>query len=164
MAGADAGAPATTALSDGQILQITHFANSGEVAQANVALSMTKDARVRAFAKMMVSDHGDADVHGAEIAKKEGIVLADSPASASLKSGGDAELADLKGRNGTDFDKAYVDAQVKEHQDVLDGIDTKLLPNAKDLELKAYLMEVRVKVAEHLAHARKLQSDLKKTS
>ena len=153
---------ANTALTDAQILQITHTANAGEIAQAKLARDKSKDVRVKKLALMMLSDHSDADAKGADLAKKENLVLAESPVSSSVKSDGDATLDDLRSRSGREFDKAYVDAQVKEHQAVLDAIDDKLLPNAKDSDVRSFVSTLRPKLAEHLKHARMLQVDLDK--
>jgi putative membrane protein len=149
-------------MSDAQILQVTHFGDVAEVAQGKLAMDKAKDPRVKQLAQMMVADHGEADKKALEIVKKENMVLADSPTSTSLKSDADATTDSLKTKTGAEFDKAYVDAQVTEHQAVLDTLDTKLIPAAKDADVKAYLTEVRGKVAMHLDHARQLQTDLAK--
>jgi predicted outer membrane protein len=39
---------------------------------------------------------------------------------------------------------------VKAHQEVLDALDNKLIPNAQDASLKANLQQVRPTVAQHL--------------
>ena len=41
------------------------------------------------------------------------IVTPESKTSKSLKEGGEKELAKLKGMSGAEFDKAYVDNEVK---------------------------------------------------
>jgi putative membrane protein len=156
------GTPTSAFLSDAQILQVTHTANSGEIAQANLAQEKTKDARVKKLAQMMISDHSDADKRGGDLAQKENLMLTDSPVSMNVKSDGDQIMDDLRGKTGKDFDKAYVAAQVKEHQAVLDAIDGKLLPNAKDDEVKSFLRAVRPKIEQHLKHAQKLDADLAK--
>ncbi len=82
--------------------------------------------------------------------------------SSSLE--GDAKSAtdNMKSQTGADFDKSYVEAQVKEHQAVLDAIDQKLAPSATNADLKAYLAAVRPKIAMHLEHAQELQKKLAK--
>ena len=150
------------ALSDAQILQVTHTANLGEIAQARLAQEKAKDPRVKKLAAMMLADHGDADKKGGDVAKKEGLMLSDSTTSTTLKTDGDYTADDLRSKTGGDFDKAYVDAQVREHEAVLDMIDGKLMPAVKDKEVKSFLSDVRPKIAEHLKHAQKLQTDLAK--
>jgi putative membrane protein len=149
-------------LSDGQILEITHTANAGEVDQAKIALSKTTDSRVKSLAQMMVRDHTQADYKGMVVAKKAGIERQTSPVSQSLESDIDSTTLTLKSEPKADFDRNYVDTQIREHQSVLDTIDQKLMPEASSADLKAYLAEVRSAVASHLQHARDLQSQLQK--
>jgi putative membrane protein len=155
-------ADATPALSDDQILQVVHTANAGEIEQAKLAQSKAKDARVKKLAAMMVKDHTEADGKDMTVAKKASLKLSPSPTSTSLESDAHGATATLKSESGADFDKGYVDTQVKEHQAVLDMIDQKLEPNAKNMDVKAFLVEVRTKVAMHLAHAQDLQTALQK--
>jgi putative membrane protein len=150
------------AMSDGQILQVTHVANVGEIDQAKLALTKTKDARVRTLAQMMVRDHTQADKKGLALAKRENIEREPSPTSEQLASDAEGATASLKADPAADFDKSYVDTQVKEHQGVLDMIDQKLMVNATNPELKSYLVEVRSAVASHLQHAQQLQGELQK--
>jgi putative membrane protein len=157
-------APTEVALTDEQILEITHTANVGEIEQAKLAQTKSKDAHVKKFAAAMVKDHSDADAKGTKLAKKASLTPAASPASTSLESDAQNGMANLKTQAGTDFDKAYVDLQVKEHQAVLDALDEKLIPNAKNADLKTYLADVRTAVSMHLQHAKDLQTSLEKPS
>ncbi len=149
-------------LTDDQILEITHVANTGEIEQAKLAQTKSKDARVKKLAAMMIKDHSAADTKGVTLAKKDNFSPSSSAVSTSIESDANDKTSMLKGQTGTDFDKSYVDTQIKEHQAVLDTIDQKLLPNAKNADVKAYLTEVRSKVSMHLQHAQMLQTDLAK--
>jgi putative membrane protein len=151
-----------TSLSDAQILQVAHIANAGEIAQAKLALQKSSDARVKQLATMMIADHTDADKNGADLAQKEGLNLADSTTSTTVKSDGDHVLADLSSKSGANFDKAYVDAQVEEHTEVLRTINAQLIPDARDGQVQMFVHAIQSKVSEHLKHAEKLQSELAK--
>jgi putative membrane protein len=153
---------AAVTLTDAQILQVTHTANAGEVAQAKDALARTKDPRVKAFATMMMKDHSDADAEGIKVARGASITPAASAESLLLESEAKTAMSDVDTKSGADFDKAYVDAQVKGHKGVLDLLDQKLIPMASNPDVRGYLAEVRPKVAMHLQHAKDLQSALSK--
>jgi len=155
-------AQAKTMLTDEQILQVTHIANLGEIDQAKLALSKSKDTRVRELAQMMVRDHRQSESKGAIVAKKDNLTQAPSPTSDSLKTDAESATRTLRADAVADFDKDYVDTQVREHQAVLDTLDQKLIANAKSENVKAYLVEVRAAVASHLQHAQDLQKDLQK--
>ncbi|MBV9945602.1 MAG: DUF4142 domain-containing protein [Myxococcales bacterium] len=161
--GAGAGAAeSTSGLTDDEIVLVLHTANRGEIDQGNLAQTKAKDARVKKLAAMMVKDHTAADTKGVALAKKVKLQPAPSSVASSLQSDAESTTTSLKSETGGAFDKAYVDAQVKEHQAVLDTIDQKLLPNVKNAELKAFITEVRPKIAMHLQHAQDLQKSLEK--
>jgi len=56
---------------------------------------------------------------------------------------------------GNVSDRIFVDAQVDEHQKVLELLNNKLIPQAQNQELKSMLEKVRTKVAGHLKMASK---------
>ncbi len=154
-------APTMVNLTDDQILQVVHSANVGEVAQAKVAQKKAKNARVKKFADMMVAHHTDADKKGVDTGKKAKINMTDSSVSSNLESEAKGFMTTLDSTAaGGDFDKAYIDAQVKEHQTVLDLIDQKLSPKAQNPDLKSYLSAVREKVAGHLKEAQEIQKTM----
>jgi putative membrane protein len=142
--------------------QVVHTANVGEVDQAKLAQSKAKDVHVKSLAAMMVKDHADADGKALALAKEESLRLAPSSTNTSLESDAGSATSTLKFQSGAEFDKGYVDTQVKEHQAVLDMIDQKLIPNAKSAGVKAFLAEVRPKIAMHLQHAQDLQTTMQK--
>jgi putative membrane protein len=154
--------PADAPVTDEQILQITHTANQAEIEQAKLAQSRSKDPRVKKLAAMMIKDHTAADAKGMAVAKKDNLTPAPSTTSTTIESDARTATSTLNSQSGADFDKDYVDTQVKEHQAVLDVIDQKLLPSAKSPDLVALLTAVRPKIAMHLQHAQDLQGAMQK--
>lgn len=145
------------ALSDGQIVAITSAANEGEIAMAELAKKNADSARVKSFATTMISEHGNAEAKGKSISQNANIQPVESDISRRLKSDADGTLASLRGQKGKAFDKAYVNAQIKMHRQVLATIDDELLPNASNPQLKKHLDDVRKHVASHLAKAEDLE-------
>jgi putative membrane protein len=160
----NAGAPAPMAqpLSEEQVLGVLHVANAGEIDQGKLAQTKARDARVKKFAAMMVKDHSEAQKSGMTVARKTNLKPETSPTSQSLETNVTTAITTLKAETPADFDKEYVDTQVKEHQDLLDMIDQKLMASATNADLKGYLTEVRATVAMHLQHAQELQKEMQK--
>jgi putative membrane protein len=155
-------AQAVPTMTDDQILELTHTANTAEIDQAKIALSKTKDAHVRKLAQMMVRDHTQADNKGDIVAKKDHLTREESPASQSLANETDGSTRSLKTEEaGATFDKDYVETQIREHQSLLDSLDRELISAAKSPDVKAYLVEVRAAVASHLEHAEDVKKSLK---
>lgn len=146
----------TAALNDGQIAAITASANGGEIEQAKLARTKSKNPKVLQFANMMIAHHGDAQK------KQEKLKISpiESSASADLVAENNKTMESLKQKTGADFDKAYMEAQVDGHKIVLDTINGKLLPNVKDAELKAYIEEIKPKVEQHLELAQQTRDAL----
>lgn len=159
-AGSSTSATPTT-LTEDQILYVLHSANVGEMDQARVAEKKAQNARVKRFASMMLKDHGDADSKGNDVAKKARASLSPSDVSNRLESDAKQMTAKINAEKaGKDFDRTYIDAQVKEHRAVLDSIDRELLPSAKSSEVKDLLQTVRPKIEGHLREAEDIQKGL----
>ena len=157
------GAPAHAAgPNDAQIAAIVVAANAVDIDAGKQAESKTKNKDVRAFAERMVADHSGVNQQATALVQKLHVTPEPNATSASLKKGGDENLAHLKTLKGAAFDKAYVDHEVAYHQAVLDAVDQTLIPSAQNAELKALLVKVRPAFVAHLGHAKHLQSMLGK--
>lgn len=150
------GATNSTTLSDAQIAAITDHVNDGEIQEAQLALSKSKNAQVLSFARMMIQHHGDAKKKQASL----GLGTAPSPLSRTISSKGQDVMSMLQPKTGEDFDRAYLQAQIDQHQEVLNHIDRELLPNATNMQLRAQLQSLRPTVQQHLSAARDAMKSL----
>lgn len=155
-------APAAAAPNDAQIAQIVLTADTVDVDYGKLAVKKTKNAEVKAFAETMIRDHTAVNDKAAALAKKINLTPEASDTSKSLKSDGDKMMAKLKGMHGSEFDKAYIDNEVAYHESVIGALNTVLLPNAKNAELKALLESGKPIFESHLEHAKTLQKSLNK--
>ena len=145
---------------DAQIAHIVVTANQVDIDAGKVAEHKGHSKDVKAFGKMMVTDHSGVNKQAIALVKKLKVKPEDNDTSRSLKKEGRENLAKLKGLKGAAFDKAYIDHEVDYHQQVLDAIDKVLLPNAKNEELKALIAKVRPAIEAHLERAKQLQARL----
>jgi putative membrane protein len=155
-------APGVTAqgINDAQIASIVVTANQVDVDAGQLAASTSKNAEVKKFAQLMVTDHTAVNQQAVELVTRLKVTPEDNDTSRSLKAGGEKNVAALKALKGAAFDKAYVDHEVAYHQAVLDAVDKTLIPNAKNAELKALLVKVRPAFVAHLEHAKHIASSL----
>jgi len=151
-------------VNDAQIASIVVTANQVDIDAGKLAESRATNDEVKAFARLMVTDHTAVNKSATDLAGKLKVTPQDNPTSESLKSGGDKNLAHLRTLTGTSFDKAYVDHEVAYHQQVIDALDKTLIPGAANAELKALLIKVRPAFVAHLEHAKRLQSSVAKGS
>ena len=147
---------------DAQIAAIVVTANQVDIDAGKLAESKATNPDVKAYGKMMVTDHTGVNKQATDLAKKLGVKPEDNPTAQSLKSGGTDNLANLKKLSGAAFDKAYIDHEIAYHRSVLDAVDKTLIPNAQNAELKALLVKVRPAFVAHLEKAKQIQASLGK--
>jgi putative membrane protein len=162
LAAAAFGAQAQQGPSDPQIAHIVVTANQVDIDAGKLAEKQGASKDVREFGKQMVKDHTAVNGSATALVKKLNVTPEANDTSASLKKGGDANIAKLQKLKGKAFDKAYVDNEVSYHQAVIDAVDKTLIPSAKNAELKALLEKVRPALVQHRDHAKHMQSQLGK--
>ena len=89
----------------------------GSLAQVNfakLALQKSEDKNVREFATRMIKDHEMLITEMKPVARKLGVKVPTGPPLSDH-----AKYMELKMKSGTDFDRAYVEAMVKDHHDDL---------------------------------------------
>jgi putative membrane protein len=148
---------------DAQIAAIVVTANQVDIDAGQLAASKASSAQVKEFAQRMVTDHTGVNKSASDLVTKLHVTPEPNATSASLKKGGDENVAALRKLSGAAFDKAYVDHEVTYHQAVLDALDQTLIPSAKNAELKALMVKVRPAFVAHLEHAKQLQTSLSKS-
>ena len=157
-----AAAVSAQSINDAQIASIVVTANQVDIDAGKLAASSTKNAEVRKFAQLMVTDHSGVNKSAVALVTRLKVTPEDNDTSRSLKAGGEKNVATLKDLKGAAFDTAYVDHEVAYHQAVLDAVDKTLIPGAKNDELKALLVKVRPAFVAHLEHAKMTQASVSK--
>ena len=149
-----------TGPTDPQIAAIVVTANQVDIDAGKLAKSKSHSKDVKQFAQLMITDHSGVNKSATELVQKLHVTPESNATSESLQKGGDENLAALKELHGHAFDRGYIDHEVAYHQSVLDALDTTLIPNAHNAELKELLVKVRPAFVSHLEHAKHLQSTL----
>ncbi len=146
---------------DAQIASIVVTANMVDVEAGRLAATKSTNPEVKKLAQQMVDDHTSVNKQASDLVTKLKVTPQENDTSKALKTGGDANVANLQKLAGKEFDKAYVDHEVAYHQSVLEAVDKTLIPSASNAELKALLIKVRPAFLAHLEHAKHVQSTLK---
>jgi putative membrane protein len=148
--------------SDAQIAAIVVTANQVDIDAGELAKAKAKDKDVRAFAQQMVTDHSGVNRQAKALVAKLGVTPEANDTSRALAGGGNENVAALRRLDGAAFDRAYVVHEVAYHQQVLDAIDSTLIPGAQNAELKALLVKVRPAFVAHLEHAKHIEAAIAK--
>jgi putative membrane protein len=85
----------------------------------------------------------------------------DNPTSQSLTKAAAAERAKLAKMSGAAFDREYINNEVAYHKTVNGALESTLIPNAKNGELKTLLQTGLTLFKEHQAHAEQVAKGLK---
>ena len=124
-----------------------------EVEMGKLAEQKSKNAEVKKFGQMMVKDHGEAGKDLMALAAKKNITLpTDMGAHKST-------YDKLNGLSGADFDKAYVDDMVDDHQKDVSEFQ-KQANNATDPEVKAFAAKVVPVITKHLETIKGIQAKM----
>ena len=148
------------AVNDAQIASIVVTANQVDIDAGKLATSRSSNDDVKAFGRLMVTDHTGVNKSATELDAKLKLTPEDNATSKSLKADGEKNIAHLKTLEGAAFDKAYIDREVSYHQQVIDALDHTLIPGSTNEELKALLIKVRPAFVAHLEHAKRLQASM----
>lgn len=135
----------------------TEAANAGmsEVALSEMALKKSTNADVKAFAEGMIKDHKAANEKLKALATAKNITLPAVVGEEEQK-----VAAELSTKAGAEFDKAYVDQMVKDHDKAVSLFED-ASKNVKDADLKAFAIETLPKLKAHHEHIKAIEDKMK---
>ncbi|HKO71589.1 MAG TPA: DUF4142 domain-containing protein [Bradyrhizobium sp.] len=146
---------------DPQIAHIAYTAGVIDIAAAKQALKKTHNKEVKAFAQDMVRDHEAVNKQALALVKKLKVTPEDNDTSRTLSKNAADKRAELAKLKGAAFDKAYVDNEVGYHKAVDSALETNLIPNSSNAELKS-LLQTGLKIFQgHEQHAEHVAASLK---
>ena len=135
---------------------VTKLAGVGmaEIELGTLAKDKASSREVKAFAQRMIDEHKKAGDELKAIAERKHFAWPSTlPADATA-------LKDrLSKLSGAAFDRAYIDAMVSGHREVLTEVRTEA-QSGSDPEVKAWAAKASSVVQAHLTHAEKQQSEL----
>lgn len=149
------GKTAAKATGDANALAIVATVDRDEVALAKQAKTKKLSAGATEYAAMIEHDHSANLAETKKLAKDDG---AQSAKAGEIKKKDAKKKTELAPLDGAAYEKAYIDAMVKGHAEVLSKLDNELIPGAQDAAVKAHLKKTRGAVAGHLEKAKALQS------
>jgi len=165
-------APAIPALDDAAILAMLDKANTAEIELGELAAQQGQATEVRDLGKSFAAAHTTARQKARDLAAKLGFPskpmepMKDSTMKHPADEGKDAakeyaaSLNKLKGLKGAEFDQAFVAREIEHHTRMIDAVENKLLPAARNAEVKALLTELKPSLQSHLDQARALEKKL----
>ncbi len=156
---APAAAPAAD-LDDATIVAIFDAANTYDIETGGLAVRKSTNPEVKAMGENFVAAHTQVRQKGRDLAAKLGVTPT-PPADNALGDAHVAAMANLRSLSGTEFDKAWLDHEIKFHQAVIDAVNTTLLPALDNAEVKALVEAVAPAFVAHMEGAKALRASMK---
>ena len=141
--------------SDKAFVERAGGAGLAEVQIGTLALQKASSADVKAFAQRMVTDHSKGNEELQQLATAKGVAL-----PAEIDGDHKAALNHLTSLSGTEFDKAYMQHMVDDHQKAV-ALFEGAAASAQDIELKAWATKTLPTLREHLQLAQTVSSRLR---
>src|SRR6478735_8203396 len=155
------GASAADKPTDPQIAHIAYTAGVIDINAAKQAMKKAGNKDVKAFAADMVRDHEAVNKQALDLVKKLKVTPEDNDTSKALSKQASEKLAELGKLKGAEYDKAYATNEVAYHKAVNGALETLLIPNASNAELKS-LLQTGLKIFQgHQQHAEHVAAALK---
>jgi putative membrane protein len=155
-----AAAQRAAALTDPQIASIAYTAGVIDIENARLALEKSSNQAIRAFARDMIRDHTAINKKVVALIRRLHIIPQNSPASQSLVRQADNVRTQLAALSGEAFDRAYIDNEIAYHKTVDRALETRLIPDARNPQLKR-LLATGLKIFEgHEKHAEAIAGKL----
>jgi putative membrane protein len=128
------------------------FGNQFEIDSGKLALERTRSASVEALAHRMVDDHSAAAVKFMEVVTETKLTAPPEKLDARHQ----AMLDELRAKNDTEFDKAYIDAQYKVHVETVD-LFKGYSKGGENARLRKLAEELLPTLQDHLDHVGKMR-------
>jgi putative membrane protein len=141
---------------DLDVLQKLAQGDMAEVEGGKLAQDKAASADVKKFGARMTEDHGKMLEEKKQMAQAKGVKLPDGPGKKH-----EAEMKKLQGLSGTAFDRQYMGAMVKDHEEDLKVVQ-KTAKDAKDPDLRAAAQKAEPIIKDHLQMAKQIHSAVAK--
>lgn len=148
-------AAATPSTTDADFFTKAGEAGLAEVELGKLAAQKATNPEVKKFAQKMVDDHTKAGNELKDLAAKKGKTL-----PADMNSSHKSTLEKLKGLSGADFDKAYVDAMVDDHETAVDLFENEA-EDGTDADIKAFAAKTLPTLKSHLEMINGIKAKMK---
>jgi putative membrane protein len=148
-------------MNDLEIAHTAYTAGQIDIRYAHLALALSQNEDVRAFAATMVRDHTAVNDAAGALITELNVTPQDNALSQALVKGAGEKVEELTGLRGKAFDCAYATNELGYHQVVNQTVEGKFIPNTTVEPLKDLLTDALATFKQHEKHAENMVSGLK---
>jgi putative membrane protein len=146
-------------MSDANVLAVMNTIDKSEMEAAQLAKQKAQSSQVRDYANHLIADHSAIMDKNRQLSNRANL-RPDPPALASTMNSTHQETMDqLRKLSGNDFDRAYMEYQVKMHEEAV-TLAEKTSTSADNPQLKQQLSQVVNDLRNHLSKAKSIQGQI----
>ncbi|AAV93577.1 DUF4142 domain-containing protein [Ruegeria pomeroyi] len=153
-------ASAADKMNDLEIAHTAYTAGQLDIRYAHLALAVSDNAEVRAFAETMIRDHTAVNAAAGDLITKLNVTPQDNDLSRTLVKGAADKRAELISLSGKAFDCAYAQNELGYHQVVNKTVEGVFIPAVTVEPLKDLLSDALVTFKVHEGHAEQMVNGL----
>lgn len=148
-------------LNDLQMAHVAYTADNIDIRQGHLALALSDNPEVRAFAETMIADHTAVNDQALALLTKLGAQPQDNFLSQQLNADAAKTIGELAQLRGAEFDRAYAANELAYHQAVNAIVGKAFIPNADNAEVQALFKQGLEIFEAHTVHAADVVKALK---
>ncbi|MBN8672877.1 MAG: DUF4142 domain-containing protein [Chitinophagales bacterium] len=149
-------------LSDPEVASVAVTANQIDIDYAEIALTNSKNADILKFARTMANDHKAVIAQAVALVTKLKVTPQTNNLTQKLLTDAEKTKKELRSKKGKAFDKAYINNEVAYHKAVISVVESILIPETDNAEVRSLLQNVVPALKTHLSHAEMLQKMIHK--
>ena len=147
-------------LNDLEIAHVAYTADSIDIRYAHLALAISENPVIHAFAKTMIRDHEAVNEEALALVAKLDVAPQDNFLSRQLDAQADELVREMSQLSGAAFDRRYAENELAYHQAVNGLVEGTFIPNIEHPEVKALFEKALVIFKAHEKHAEKMVATL----
>ena len=151
-------------LNDLEIAHVAYTADSIDIRYAHLALAISENPTVRAFAQTMIRDHSIVNERALALLNKLNASAQDNFLSRQLNAQSDQLVEEMSHLHGKAFDRRYAANELGYHQAVNGLVEGTFIPNLQNPEVKALFEEALAIFKAHEKHAENMVASLKEVA
>ncbi len=140
-------------MNDLEFAHIAYTADNIDIRYAHLALALSTNPDIHAFANTMIRDHTAVNEAALGLLEKLGATAQENALSQTLNANAEEIINSFVKLRGSDFDAAYAANELAYHRAVSDLVENTMIPNIDNAEVKALFQQGLEIFKAHEGHA-----------
>lgn len=149
-------------LNDLEIAHVAYTADVIDIRYAHLALAISTNPAVHAFAQTMIRDHAAVNDKALALVTKLNVAPQDNFLSRQLNVQADQLIDEMSQLRGEAFDRRYAQNELGYHKAVNGLVEGTFIPNIENAEVKALFKQALAIFKAHEKHAEMMVAKLEK--